>query len=86
MVRNLAFEATRQDVLNLFAALGEVKSCRLPRKFDGSHRGFAFVDFASAAEAKTAITSISGTHLYGRRLVLEFSEASEEDPDKNKLR
>lgn len=86
VVRNLAFEATRQDVLNLFAALGEVKSCRLPRKFDGSHRGFAFVDFASAAEAKTAITSISGTHLYGRRLVLEFSEASEEDPDKNKLR
>ena len=73
VVRNLAFEATRQDVLNLFTALGEVKSCRLPRKFDGSHRGFAFVDFASAAEAKTAVTSISGTHLYGRRLVLEFS-------------
>lgn len=77
VVRNLAFEATRQDVLNLFTALGEVKSCRLPKKFDGSHRGFAFVDFASAAEAKTAITSISGTHLYGRRLVLEFCTADE---------
>ena len=79
-VKNLAFEATRQDVLSLFTALGEVKSCRLPRKFDGSHRGFAFVDFASAAEAKTAIASISGTHLYGRRLVLEYAaEAGGED-------
>jgi len=77
-VKNLAFEATRQDVLNLFTALGEVKSCRLPKKFDGTHRGFAFVDFASAAEAKTAISSISGTHLYGRRLVLEYAAEEQE--------
>lgn len=78
LVRNLAFEATRQDVLNLFTALAEVKSCRLPKKFDGSHRGFAFVEFASTAEAKTAMTTIAGTHLYGRRLVIEWAS---EDPE-----
>lgn len=83
LVRNLAFEATRQDIMNLFTALAEVKSCRLPKKFDGSHRGFAFVEFASAAEAKTAMSAISGTHLYGRRLVLEWAadqDESHEDP------
>jgi multiple RNA-binding domain-containing protein 1 len=77
IVRNLAFEATRDDVMNLFTAVAEVKSCRLPKKFDGSHRGFAFVEFASAGEAKNAMSAVSGTHLYGRRLVIEW--ASEED-------
>ena len=77
IVRNLAFEATREDVMNLFTAVAEVKSCRLPKKFDGSHRGFAFVEFASAGEAKNAMSAVSGTHLYGRRLVIEW--ASEEE-------
>ena len=38
VVRNLAFEATRKDVVALFGPFGQVKSCRLPKKFDGSHR------------------------------------------------
>jgi len=81
LIRNLAFEATRQDIMNLFTALAEVKSCRLPKKFDGSHRGFAFIEFASAAEAKTAMNAISGTHLYGRRLVLEWAADQDESQD-----
>ena len=38
VVRNVAFEGTRKDVLGLFSPFGAVRSCRLPRKFDGSHR------------------------------------------------
>ena len=38
VVRNVAFEATRKDVAALFAPFGQIKSCRLPKKFDGSHR------------------------------------------------
>ena len=38
VVRNVAFEATRRDVLGLFSPFGAVRSCRLPRKFDGTHR------------------------------------------------
>lgn len=38
VVRNVAFEATRKDILGLFTPFGHVKSCRLPRKFDGTHR------------------------------------------------
>lgn len=38
VVRNVAFEATRKDILGLFTPFGAVKSCRLPRKFDGTHR------------------------------------------------
>jgi multiple RNA-binding domain-containing protein 1 len=74
VVRNLAFEASRKDILGLFTPFGAVKSCRLPRKFDGSLRGFAFVEFATPQEARAAVEAVSGTHLYGRRLVIEWAE------------
>lgn len=38
IVRNVAFEATRKDISTLFAPFGQMKSCRLPRKYDGNHR------------------------------------------------
>jgi multiple RNA-binding domain-containing protein 1 len=74
VVRNVAFEAKRNDLIDLFSPFGEIKSCRIPRKFDGQHRGFAFVEFASAQEAKAAMEAVAGSHLYGRRLVLEWAE------------
>ena len=77
VVRNVAFEATRKDIIELFNPFGEVKSCRLPKKLNGQHRGFAFVDFASKQEAKTAVSSVAGMHLYGRRLVIEWSVEEE---------
>ena len=72
-VKNLAFEATRQDLRELFGAFGQLKSVRIPRKFDGTHRGFGFVEFLTKDEAKTALRSLSQTHLYGRHLVLEYA-------------
>ncbi len=37
-------------------------------------RGFAFVDFATKQEARNAMEAVQGTHLYGRRLVIEWAE------------
>eukprot|EP00951_Prasinocladus_malaysianus_P042297 scaffold510594_cov24-Prasinocladus_malaysianus.AAC.1 len=77
VVRNVAFEATRKDVASLFGAVGQLKSLRLPKKFDGSHRGFAFAEFATQQEAQSAIDTLSGTHLYGRRLVVERAKEAD---------
>jgi multiple RNA-binding domain-containing protein 1 len=77
VVRNVAFEATKKDIMGLFTPFGHIKSCRLPRKFDGTPRGFAFVDFATKQEAKNAMDAVQGAHLYGRRLVLEWAEDEE---------
>jgi hypothetical protein len=38
VVLNVAFEAIRKDIIGLFTPFGHVKSCRLPRKFDGTHK------------------------------------------------
>ncbi|KAI8464255.1 MAG: hypothetical protein J3K34DRAFT_380531 [Monoraphidium minutum] len=81
VVRNVAFEATRRDILGLFGPFGHVKSARLPKKFDGSHRGFAFVEFVTKQEARNALEGVGGTHLYGRRLVVEYASAGEEGLD-----
>lgn len=47
---------------------------RMPSKFDGSHRGFGFVEFLTSQEAKGAFSSLGATHLYGRHLVLEWAQ------------
>jgi len=77
LVRNVPFEATRKEIKQLFGAFGELKTVRLPQKLagSGSHRGFAFVDYLSKQDAKRAFKSLcQSTHLYGRRLVLEWAE------------
>ena len=84
MVRNVPFQATRTELLKLFGTFGQLKKVRLPKKFDGSHRGFAFVDFLTGKEALTAMNALSRTHLYGRRLVLEWASQEEDiDPNRN---
>jgi multiple RNA-binding domain-containing protein 1 len=77
VVRNVAFEATKADLRALFAPFGQLKSLRLPRKFDGQHRGFAFVELTTRAEARAAFDAVGGTHLYGRHLVTEWALADE---------
>ena len=74
MVKNLAFEATRQEVRELFGSFGQLKSVRLPKKFDGGHRGFGFVEFLTREEAKSAFAALAATHLYGRKLVVEWAD------------
>ena len=77
VVRNIPFEANVKEVRELFSSFGVIKSIRLPKKMTGtgSHRGFAFVDFVTKQEAKRAFNALClSTHLYGRRLVLEWAE------------
>jgi len=82
MVRNVPFEATRSELLKLFGSFGQLKKVRLPKKFDGTHRGFAFCEFLTSKEAQNAMTTLSRTHLYGRHLVLEWADEEESQEGK----
>lgn len=59
---------------------------RLPKKFDGHHRGFAFLEFTTKQEAANALEGVGGTHLYGRRLVVEYAAADDEGAGLDELR
>ncbi|MES1920856.1 hypothetical protein MHBO_002480, partial [Bonamia ostreae] len=44
IIKNLPFEATSNELKQLFGEFGVIKSCRLPKRTQ-SHRGFAFIEF-----------------------------------------
>lgn len=81
IVKNLPFEATRKDVFDLFNSFGKLKSVRVPKKFNKSARGFAFVEFTLLKEAEHAIDSLKGVHLLGRRLNIEYAEKDSENAE-----
>lgn len=85
LVKNIAFQATQEEIRGLFSTFGAVKRIRLPKKMGGSHRGFAFVDLSSKKEASIAMKALSSTHLYGRHLVIEYAKEDDEG-DLMKLR
>lgn len=41
-------QATAKELREIFSSFGQLKRVRLPKKFDGGHRGFAFVDFLTS--------------------------------------
>jgi multiple RNA-binding domain-containing protein 1 len=73
LIKNLAFEADKDELKKLFGPFGEIKSLRVPKKLDGSHRGFAFIEFISHEESKKAFKALLNTHFYGRKLVIEWA-------------
>jgi multiple RNA-binding domain-containing protein 1 len=81
IIKNLPFQVTKKDIRSLFGAYGQLRSVRVPQKFDRSARGFGFADFISAREAENAIDALKNTHLLGRRLVLEFANEEAVDPE-----
>jgi multiple RNA-binding domain-containing protein 1 len=81
IIKNLPFEASKKDVRALFSPYGQLRSVRMPKKFDNSARGFAFADFITAKEARSAMEALANTHLLGRKLVLGFAEGETDDPE-----
>lgn len=81
IIKNLPFETSRRDIRALFGSYGQLRSVRLPKKFDSSARGFAFADFVTAREAENAMVALKNTHLLGRRLVLEYAHEDILDPE-----
>lgn len=68
-VGNLAWEVTSDDLRDLFAQSGTVSDAVvLMDKMTGRSRGFGFVEFANAEEAKAAIEKLNGFDLKGRKI------------------
>ncbi|KAF2076035.1 hypothetical protein CYY_002649 [Polysphondylium violaceum] len=74
IIKNLPFESTAKEIRKLFSTYGEIQSVRLPKKPNGGHRGFAFVEFLTEQESKNAMEALTNSHFYGRHLVLQYAE------------
>jgi cold-inducible RNA-binding protein len=71
-VGNLSFQATEEDLRELFAQSGTVESVRIVTdQFTGRPRGFGFVEMSTKEEATKAIEMLNGRLFRDRNLVVD---------------
>ncbi|ETB61642.1 hypothetical protein YYC_01497 [Plasmodium yoelii 17X] len=73
LVKNLAFQVTKEELKKLFSAFGNIKNVRIPKNAYNRSRGYGFVEFMSKNECLAAINALQHTHLYGRHLIIDFA-------------
>jgi RNA recognition motif-containing protein len=70
-VANISFNATEQDIGDLFSEYGAIESVKMiTDKYTGQSRGFAFVEMQSVDDAKKAISALNGSTFMGRKLTV----------------
>lgn len=78
-VGNLSFEATQEDIAQIFSEYGEVKRVQLPTDREtGRFRGFGFVEMKTEAEEAAAIEALDGAEWMGRDLKVNKAKPREE--------
>jgi cold-inducible RNA-binding protein len=78
-VSNIAFNATTQDLRQLFESYGAVDKVNIITDRDtGQSRGFGFVEMPDNAAAKAAMQGANGKELAGRALTV--NEAKPREP------
>src|SRR5580765_5517118 len=71
-VGNLSFQATEEDLRELFQQSGTVESVRIiTDQSTGRPRGFGFVEMATKEEASKAVEMLNGRLFRDRNLVVD---------------
>ena len=78
-VGNLSYATGSQDLLDLFTAIGSVKTCTIVEdRITRRSRGFGFVEMSSKAESENAVAQLDGKEIGGRRLKVNKAKTGEE--------
>lgn len=84
-VGNVSFQASEDDLKDLFSKAGEVVSAKLiTDAATGRARGFGFIEMNSDAEAQKAISMLNGTSFMERNIIV--SEAKPQEKRERGLR
>jgi RNA recognition motif-containing protein len=68
-IGNLSFQATEEDLREVFAEYGKVSRVSLPTDREtGRKRGFAFVEMEEDAQEDQAIAELDGAEWLGREI------------------
>lgn len=78
-VGNLSYQATQDDVNEVFTEYGKVKRVQLPTDREtGRMRGFGFVEMETDAEEEAAIADLDGAEWMGRTLKVNKARPRED--------
>ena len=79
-VGNLNFDATEDQVRELFNSYGEVQEVKIVMdRFSGRSRGFAFVRMESPDSAAKAKDALNGQPFQGKALVIDLARTEQRD-------
>jgi len=77
-VGNLSFQATEEDLREVFSEYGEVIRVSLPTDREtGKKRGFAFVEMKEEANEDQAIEELDGAQWLGREIKVNKAKPRE---------
>ncbi len=77
-IGNLSYQATEEDIREVFAEYGAVKRVVMPiDRETGRMRGFAFVEMSSDDHENTAISDLDGAEWMGRQLKVNKAKPKE---------
>jgi len=80
-VGNLSYQTGENDLQDYFSKAGAVTSVSLMLdRVTGKSRGFAFVEFATPAEAQKAIEQFHNKEFQGRAITVNVARPREERP------
>ncbi len=80
-VGNLSFNATQNQLQDLFGAHGTVQEIDIIKdKFSGRPRGFGFVTMETKEGADAAIKALNGKEIDGRALTVNEARPREDRP------
>lgn len=78
-IGNLSFQASEEDLREIFADYGTVNRVSLPiDRESGKKRGFAFVEMESESEEDSAIEQLDGAEWMGRIIKVNKAKPREQ--------
>jgi RNA recognition motif-containing protein len=79
-IGNLSYDATENDLHELFNGVGNVKSAEVvTHKDTDKSKGFGFVMMATVDEARRAVTELHDKDFMGRKLVVSGAKTGERE-------
>lgn len=79
-IGNLSFQATEEDIRDVFVEYGEVARITLPiDRETGKRRGFAFINMVKDEEEDVAIAELDGAEWLGRELRVNKAKPKGDD-------
>lgn len=82
LVRNVSPEITTQDLQNAFSRIGDVRDVYIPRDYHSQQpKGFAFIEYATAAMAAEAREEMNKFLMKGRELEVVYAQEKRKTPN-----
>src|SRR4030042_2716433 len=70
-VGNIPYNATEQDLRDLFSEYGEIESLKIMKdNFTERSKGFGFIEMVNENDAKKAIATLNGKDFMGKSLTV----------------